>query len=90
MTSFNYYKEVVSASGSFPAVGSPQVIINFRGVNSLILVCTSGSVEYSFDGINVHGAMSSTGNDKLLDFGPRVGKTIYVRGTGTVRVHAYQ
>ena len=90
MVDYNFYKEVVVASGSFPAVTAPQVIINFRGGNKLIFVCTAGSVEYSFDGSTLHGAMSTAGNDAILNFGLREGKTIYFRGAGTVRVHAYQ
>ena len=84
---FNHYQQEVLASASFPE--DAQVIIRFRGPQKLIFVCTAGSVEYSFNGNTVHGVVTTSSPDDKLDFGFRPGKKIWLRGTGTIRIHAY-
>lgn len=89
-TDFNHYQEVtVSGVSDYP--DNAQVIIRFRGAQRLIFVCTSGTdVEYSFNGNTTHGVMSDTAPEDIFNFGPRDNKKIWFKGTGTIRVHAWQ
>lgn len=86
---FNFYEEVtVSAVADFPE--EPQVFMKFRGNRRMLFVCTSGSVEYSFNGNTLHGVTDSATASNQLNFGPRMQDKIWFRGTGTVQVHAWQ
>jgi hypothetical protein len=88
-TDFNHYEEVtVSGASEFP--DDAQVEIRFRGPQRLMFICTSGSPEYSFNGNTVHGVMSTSAPQNFFNFGPRDNKKIWFKGTGTVRVHAWQ
>lgn len=87
---YNYYKEIsISSVTDFP--DAPQVIIYFRGPQRLMFICTSGTdIEYSFNGNTTHGKMSATTPQNIFEFGPRDNKKIWFKGTGDIRVHAWQ
>lgn len=87
---FNFFKEVVvSGVSDFP--DQAQAFMKFRGTRRMIFVCTAGSVEYSFNGNTLHGKMdSSLPQSAQLDFGTRMEDKVWVRGTGTLEVHAWQ
>lgn len=82
----NYYTEItVSGVGAFPTTA--QAFTNIRGGTSLMLVCTSGTdVEYSFNGTTLHGKISS---GQTFTFENRNTAKMWVRGTGTIRLHAW-
>ena len=88
-TDFNHYQSVAFTNADYEAV--PQVLIRFKGPQRLMFICTAGTdIEYSFNGITTHGVMSSSAPQNYFNFGPRDNKKIWFKGTGTVRVHAWQ
>ena len=84
---YNHYQEETLASATFPE--ACQVLIRFRGPQKLVFICTSGFVEYSFNGNTLHGRVQASTADSKINFGLRPGKKIWLRGTGTIRIHAY-
>ena len=86
---FNYYKEV-TVTGVADFTEECQAFSKFRGARRMLFVCTAGSVEYSFNGNTVHGAMDSAlAQSAQLNFGPRQEDKVWVRGTGTVQIHMW-
>lgn len=87
-TDFNFYKQLVVTNGSFNI--TPDCFMGFRGSRRMLFVCTAGTVEYSFNGNTLHGAMSASLASSQLNFGPRMQDKIWFRGNGTVQVHCWQ
>ena len=86
---FNFYQEItVSGVTEFPT--EPQAVMGFRGQRRILFVCTSGSVEFSFNQGILHGAMNASNASNQLNFGPRQQDKIWIRGTGTIQIHAWQ
>lgn len=88
---FNFYQEVtVAGVAAFPE--EPQILMGMRGPRRMIFVCTDGTIEYSFNGGadgTLHGRMVLGEPNEKLDFDVRMEDKIYVRGTGTLQVHAW-
>ena len=85
---FNFYQEVVVA-GVAAFTNDPDVLMGMRGPRRMIFVCPAGDVEYSFNGNTVHGRMVSGEPSEKLNFDVRMEDKIWVRGTGTLQVHAW-
>jgi hypothetical protein len=90
-TDFNHFQELSINTVDYPDDNNPQTVIRFRGPQRIILICTSGSVYYSFVGQQGrdHGKMTAGEPSEKLEFETRAGKKIYWRGTGDVEVHAW-
>lgn len=89
-TDFNHYQEI-SISGVSAYPDTAQAIIKFKGPQRLMFICTSGTdVEYSFNGNTTHGKMSAAAPQNIFEFGPRDNKKIWFKGTGDIRIHAWQ
>jgi hypothetical protein len=84
---FNFYLEVVVADGYFPA--EPQAFMKFKGPRRMLFVCPSGDIEYSFNGNTLHGKMVANEPSEKLDFDARMEDKIWVRGNGTIQIHAW-
>jgi hypothetical protein len=84
---FNFYQEEIVTNSDFPS--EPQVFMKFRGSRRMIFVCPAGAVEYSFNGNTVHGKVASGEPSEKLDFGTREGDKIWLKGSGTIQVHAW-
>lgn len=86
----NYYN-VISVDGySFPT--APQVIFRFISQGFTLLNRGSKSVEYSFDGVNVHGDLNPLDPTAGISFNSRFEDKIWFRGSNgfsTVRVEAW-
>lgn len=86
-TDFNFYQQAVVTSPSFQT--NPDMQIAYRGQRRVIFICTAGYVEASFNGNTLHCRMDSSLASNQLNFGVRhIGK-IWLRGSGTIQVHAY-
>lgn len=87
----NFFQKVTVAGGNFP--GPCNIIIPFSTYTvTFNLESTTSAIEYSFDGINLHGDMDSTKTSKDLKFENRVISKIWFRvvsGTPVVRVEAW-
>jgi hypothetical protein len=82
---FNFFKTGTSTA-SFTVAS--DVLMNFRGPRSMMFVCVSGTnVEYSFDGVTVHGRIST---GQIFNFGPRNEDKIWFRGTGVIDVQSWR
>lgn len=96
---FNFFQKLAVVATTFGgnSVGGqqPDFIISFTTQGLLFLNEGSGVVEYSFNGITVHGELDSTGASKGLSFDNRVASMIWFRvksgssGPITVSVHAW-
>ena len=85
----NFYIEKTVNNSNFVDNSTADVIINTVGSNQhLIFVITAGSVSYSFNGNTTHGKIDST-ITKVLDFGIRPNKQIWLKGSGTIQIHAW-
>lgn len=79
--------EVVTISGVTNFTTQADVAVPVRNPIALMFICTSGTnMEYSFDGITVHGRMSE---DQEFTFLNRSEVYIWFRGTGSIDVHAW-
>ena len=84
---FNFFLEVAVTNADFAE--SPDVVIGFRGPRRMMIICPSGSVDYSFDGNNLHGKTVSGEPSEKLEFDVRMEDKVWFRGTGTVQFHAW-
>lgn len=86
---FNYFKKlsVATVDGYFP--NECQVLIPFSTYSVSFQLESGGPLEYSFNGINVHGDMTDGYASENLSFLNRVICKIWFRGTGTVRIEAW-
>lgn len=84
---FNFYQEEAVAVADFPT--EPQIFMKMRGPRRMIFICTTGSVEYSFNGNTLHGVTTSGEPSEKLEFDVRGEDKIWLRGTGTIQVHAW-
>ena len=87
----NFYVEKPVSNPAFVPNSVADVIINTVGANQhLMFVIKSGYVEYSFNGNTVHGRIdASILTNKILDFGIRPNKQIWLQGSGTIQIHAW-
>jgi hypothetical protein len=85
---FNFFAEI-SVSGDGYFTEEPQAFIKFRGPRRMLFVCRSGDIYYSFNGNTVHGRMISGEPSEKLFFDVRGEDKIWVRGSGTIQIHAW-
>lgn len=79
---FNIFKKVAVTATDFTSV--PQVTINMRGQDGLLMILESGDpVEYSFNGNTVHGDMTANTPTEKLQFDHRRISHVWFRTTGT-------
>ena len=86
---FNYFNKlsVAITDGYFPT--NCQVLIPFSTYTVMFHLESGGPLEYSFNGITLHGDMTTGMSSESLVFENRVISKIWFRGTGTVRVEAW-
>lgn len=90
MSKWNYFEVITVGSSSFPA--TPQVNFEFLSQGFALLNRGSNTIEYSFDGTNVHGDLNPSDASAGMTFDHRVESKIWFRysgGTSTVRVEAW-
>lgn len=81
---FNYF---ITATAESDFTTDPQAYSTFRGARRMMFVGVTGTnVEYSFNGVTVHGRISS---GQIFNFGPRAEDKVWFKGTGTVDVHMW-
>jgi hypothetical protein len=87
----NFFIKVSVTSATFPS--DAQAIIDIRYGTQAFSLVNEGSavIEYSFDGINVHGDMTPSSPTASLFFDNRSVMRIWFRtaGTSLVRVEAW-
>lgn len=87
----NFFSKVSVTSAVFPS--EAQAVIDIRYGTQAFSLVNEGSavVEYSFDGINVHGDMTPSSPTAAIFFDNRSVMRIWFRTTGTsiVRVEAW-
>ena len=87
---FNYYKKLTVSAGAFAT--NADVIITFPTYTVNFNLETTGVVQYSFNGTDIHGEMDSTKVSKDLSFQNRPVCKIWfklISGAGTVRIEAW-
>jgi hypothetical protein len=62
----NFSVSLSVTGGSFPAAASPHVSLEFDPMFMHFAVESASQVEFSFDGINVHGKLHNTAYPSLL------------------------
>lgn len=91
MSRFNYFRNVVVDGYAFPT--NPQVSFNFLSDGlSLLNRDATATLEYSFDGYNLHGDLIPSTSAAGVVFDNRIESRIWLRGQnglGTVRVEAW-
>jgi hypothetical protein len=91
---YNLFQRVTINSSSFSATSDITVPFKSSNSNWKFQFEGSGTIEYSFDGVNVHGDMDSTQASKSLDFLNRHVSAVWFRlksasGGVVVRVEAW-
>lgn len=84
---FNFFQKVTVSNGSF--VLDCDVFIPFSTYTVTLHLESGGPVEYSFNGNNLHGDMTTGEASAALTFENRVVSKIWFRGAGVVRVEAW-
>jgi len=87
---FNYYQKMDMVSSSFAT--NADVAITFPTYTVRFDLETTGVVQYSFNGTDIHGEMDSAQASKSLLFENRQVCKIWfklVSGSGTVRIEAW-
>ena len=86
---FNYFNKlsVSITDGYFPT--ECQILIPFSTYTVTFGLESGGLVEYSFNGITLHGDMTDGYASEHLVFENRVISKIWFRGAGTIRVEAW-
>jgi len=91
MNKWNYFDTITVTETSFPV--SPQANFHFHSMGFSFTITTSGTIEYSFDGINIHGNLdgsSSTLNERFFD--NRLANKVWFKvssGSEDVRVESW-
>ena len=82
----NWFYDELAAGVSFPAFGTPSASFP-ETMSKLKFEADGGDIEVSYDGSTVHTKIYDTAPP--LDFSSVDVEKIYIRGTGTLRVHAW-
>lgn len=97
-TDFNYFQKVDVNWSQFGAPDGytitdgygPDLVIKFVTQSIMFLNEGTGVVEYSFNGVTVHGELDSANSSKFLTFDSRVVSTIWFRvksgSTGPIKI----
>jgi hypothetical protein len=89
-TKFNYYEIISVTTSSFPT--EPQVSFGFNSTGIILLNRGDAIVEYSFDGINLHGDLNPNDATVGVAFDNRSECKVFFRSVSTpqsVRVEAW-
>lgn len=88
-TDHNFFRKlsVDITDGYFPA--NCQILIPFTTTGATFQLESGGPVEYSFNGLTLHGDMMDGYSSESLIFENRVLSKIWFRGAGTIRVEAW-
>lgn len=90
---FNFYNKFTVVATNFGDQSisgeQPDMIITFPTQTVIFQLESGGPVEYSFNGITVHGDMVVGKASANLIFENRVISKIWFRGSGVVRVEAW-
>lgn len=87
---FNFYRKLTVANSNFNT--DADVWITFPTYTVNFSLESTGVVQYSFNGTDIHGEMDSTKSSKDLSFQNRPVCKIWfklISGTGTVRIEAW-
>lgn len=87
---FNYYEVITVDSTSFPE--TPRVSSGFNSRGIILLNRGTATVEYSFDGADVHGDLNPADSTVGVAFDDRVESKVFFRAASTpqtVRVEAW-
>lgn len=87
-TNFNFFKKLTVTASNFDGYQS-DITIPFSTYTVTFFLESGSSVQYSFDGVNVHGDMTSGQASATLTFQNRVISRAWFKGTGTVRIEAW-
>ena len=83
----NYFKKLTVSDVDFP--NTCQVVIPFMTYTITFDLESGGPLEYSFNGLTLHGDMTAGESSESLVFENRVASKIWFRGTGVVRIEAW-
>lgn len=89
---FNFFKTItINTNDGYDGYDgyfniSPDIITAFRGARRMMFVGISGLVGYSFNGVRLHGRIST---GQIFNFGPRNEDKIFFRGKGVVDIHIW-
>ena len=88
---FFYYAPVAEAA--FPT--APQIIINFRGMQNLIISVegsTGNKIDYSFNGGTIHGNLIVGQSSQIINLPNHPAKKIWLRSSSgaTIRCEAWR
>ncbi len=86
----NYYEVISVASANFPA--TPQASFGFHSTQIVLLNIGTDLIEYSFDGVNVHGDLNPTDPSRGVLFSNRSECKVFFRAINppqSVRVEAW-
>lgn len=87
---FNFFQKLTpTTAGGQPFGTSCDIIIPFSTQCVTFNLEGAGFVEYSFNGNNLHGDMTSGLGSAAIKFDNRVISKIWFRGTGIIRVEAW-
>ena len=82
-TDYNFYnkKDVIATSfgGDTVSGKQPDMVIRFQTTTLMMLNEGSGIIEFSFNGINVHGELNSATQSNALSFDNRMVNRIWFR-----------
>lgn len=87
---FNFYRKLSVVGANFASTS--DILITFPTYTVNFSLESTGVVQYSFNGTDVHGEMDSTKSSKDLSFQNRQLCKIWfklISGTGTVRIEAW-
>jgi hypothetical protein len=90
MSRYNYFEVLAVAPATFPA--DPQIIFGFLSDGFTFLNRGATVVEYSFDGVTLHGDLNPADSSKSVIFNGRTEDRVWFRapaGAGTVRVEIW-
>ena len=90
MSKYNYFNVITVDGYDFPTV--PQVSIGFLSQGISFLNRGSYTLEYSFNGTDIHGDLNPTDSSIGMFFDNRIESKIFFRavdGYGDVRVEAW-
>ncbi len=90
MSKFNYFQNITVDVADFPA--TPQSDFNFVSIGFSFLNTGANTIQYSFNGVDVHGDLNPANLSKQQIFESRLECKVwfrYVGGSSTVRVESW-
>lgn len=84
---YNFFNKLAVSAGSFNT--NADLIIKFPTYTVTFFLESGGPLQYSFNGTDIHGDMTTGQASASLTFQNRPITKIWFKGTGTVRVEAW-